>query len=187
MPCIKNTEAIMALNVFNNVELETERLVLRNFRNEDKQEFYSIIQDPQLYKTLPEDHMYNLEEVNNIVNWFIYRYDQNTLGDIAKFPLVISLKENNQIIGDIGIGNYFKDKTATEVFYFINSTYWNKGYVSEAMEVFMKYIRENKLAKRLIANIVQGNVASEKILIKNGFKYFDHKYDDERIFYELIM
>jgi len=150
--------------IFNNLVIETDRLVLRNFMKSDKNEFYDIVQDPKLYATLPEDHMYTYDEVNEIVNWFIERYEKNTINDIAKFPLAIKMKENNKMIGDIGIGQYSQDKKEIEVFYFINSQYWNQGYASEAMEAFMKYLMRNRIVNHLIANYVKGNIASEKYL-----------------------
>ena len=157
------------MSLFENVEIHTERLKLRCFINTDKEDFYSILQDPVLYKTLPNDHMYNREEVNEIIDWFLEKYKENTIENIEKFTLAIILKEENRIIGDIGIGKYSKDETKTEFFYFINSRYWNRGIVSEAARVFLEYIQINELAKELIADVVIGNTASCRILEKNGF------------------
>jgi len=72
-----------------------------------------------------------------------------------------------------------------EIFYFINPQYWNKGYVSEAAEVFLKYAKENKLVSSLIATVVPHNIASIKILLKNGFEKIDYKDDLNRNVYEL--
>jgi [ribosomal protein S5]-alanine N-acetyltransferase len=136
------------------VRLETERLLLRCFTKADKKEFYELIQDPSLYATLPEDHMYNREEVSEIIDWFVYRYEVNTLEEIHKFPLAIILKEDGKMLGDIGIGAYSQDREATEVFAFIGSKYWNRGYVSEAMARLMDYVREQGLAKRIFCELL---------------------------------
>ena len=175
----------MRNNMFKNVVLETERLILRNFTYEDKNRFFTITRDPKLYETLPEDHMYSIDEISDIIDWFINQYENNSLENIPKFPLAIILKEDNKLIGDIGIGYYSNDKSKMEIFYFINSEFWNKGYVSEAVHVFLKYVKENKLVSSLIGAVVSHNIASIKILIKNGFKKIDYKDSHNRNVYEL--
>lgn len=175
----------MCNSLFENVNIETNRLNLRCFTLEDKEEFYKIIQDPILYETSPEDHMYNREEVDEIIDWFVSRYSKNIIGNIPKFPLAIVLKDEGNIIGNIGIGHYMLDKSKMEIFYFINSGYWHKGYTSEAIEAFLEYIKENHMVDSLIGTVVDKNVASKKILTKNGFKKIEHNYDDKREMYLL--
>jgi RimJ/RimL family protein N-acetyltransferase len=175
----------MEKTVFKSVILKTERLILRNFVKEDKGSFYKITQDPKIYETLPEDHMYSEEEISEIIDWFIEQYDNNTLENIPKFPLAIVLKDENKIIGNIGIGKYSNDQEKIEIFYFLNSQYWNKRYVTEAVDEFLRYIKDNKLVPSLIGVVVPSNIASKKILTNNGFKKIDHKYNDNREMYEL--
>jgi len=172
-------------NMFKNVVIETDRLILRNFTYKDKNEFYSITRDIKLYETLPEDHMYSIDEISEIIDWFISQYDNNSLENITKFPLAIILKESNKLIGNIGIGQYSNDKSKMEIFYFINSEYWNKGYVSEAVDVFLKYVKENNLATSLIGAVVSHNIASIKILLKNRFNKINCIDSHNRNIYEL--
>jgi ribosomal-protein-alanine N-acetyltransferase len=72
-----------------------------------------------------------------------------------------------------------------EIFYFINSHCWNKGYTTEAVKIFLAYIKENKLVSSLIGTIMPRNIASSKILINNGFKKIVNEYNDERDIYEI--
>ena len=172
-------------NIFKDILLETNRLILRNFNNEDKNEFFKITRDPLIYETLPEDHMYSKNEISEIIDWFIHQYNMNSLGNILKFPLAIILKNEQILIGDIGIGQYSMDKSKMEILYFINSKYWNKKYMTEALDVFLKYVKDHKLVSSLIGTIVPKNIASSKLLIKNGFIKIKHDYNDIRDMYEL--
>jgi len=177
----------MSNRLFQNIRIETPRLILRSFSIKDKDEFFDIIQDPAIYKTLPEDHMYNREEVDCIIDFFLSCYSKNKTGYIPKFPLAITLKPKGEIIGNVGIGHYSLDDTETEIFYFINSNYWNKGYTSEAVSVFLNYVKSNKLVNELIGTVVSNNIASIKILENNGFQKFEHAYDDNRKFYRRVI
>jgi len=172
-------------NIFKDIFLETNRLILRNFTNEDKNEFFEITRDPLIYETLPEDHMYSKNEISEIIDWFIHLYSMNSLGNIPKFPLAIILKNEQKLIGDIGIGQYSMDKSKMEIFYFINSKYWNKKYMTEALDVFLKYVKDHKLVFSLIGTVVPKNIASSNLLIKNGFIKIKHDYKDTRDMYEL--
>ena len=173
------------MEIFRNVRIETPRLVLKSFRHEDKDTFYKLIQDPQIYKTMPEDHMYNREEVGEIVDYFIHCSSVNKVNNVPKFSLVITLRESGEMIGDIGIGHYSNDGQRTEIFYFLNSKFWNNGFASEAAGVLLRYVKENRIVEKLIGTVVPGNEASARILKKNGFRRIEHSYDDEREFYEL--
>jgi ribosomal-protein-alanine N-acetyltransferase len=177
----------MSNELFQNIRIETERLILRSFKADDKNEFFEIIQDPAIYKTLPEDHMYNREEVDGIIDFFLSCYSTNKIGYIRKFPLAITLKLKGEIIGNVGIGYYSQDESKMEIFYFINSKYWNKGYTSEAVSEFLNYVKSNKLVSELIGTVVSNNTASIKILEYNGFQKFEHTYDDSRIFYRRVI
>jgi ribosomal-protein-alanine N-acetyltransferase len=167
------------------ISINSERLLLRNFITEDKEEFHKILQDPEIYKTLPEDHMYNENEVSQMLDWFIETYGINRKGNVVKIPLAIILKSTNQLIGDIGIGQFSFDESKTEIFYFINSKYWGNGYVSEAMKVFMEYIYKLKIADYLVASVVPINTASQRILLKNGFSEIENTYNNHDKIYEL--
>jgi len=170
---------------FSDVYLETKRLILRSFTSSDKEEFFKILQDEKIYKTLPEDHMYNEQEVSEIIDWFVATYNKNEKEHVYKIPLAIVLKETDEIIGDIGIGQLSFDEKETEIFYFINSRYWNNGYVSEAMDSFMKYIGNINIVDKLVAAVVPGNTASQRILLKNGFSEIDNPYNNDNRIYEL--
>jgi RimJ/RimL family protein N-acetyltransferase len=176
----------MGISVFNNVFLETKRLILKNFTHEDKDDFFHITRDTKIYETLPDDHMYSMEEISKIIDWFIYQYDHNTLENIPKFPLAIFLKKENALIGNIGIGHYSGDESMMEIFYFLNSQYWNKGFMTEAFEIFLEYVKKHKFVSSLIGAVVPKNIASIKILEKKGFKAISHEYNDKRIIYELV-
>ena len=180
----------MINSIFKNIFLETDRLILRNFVKEDRNDFFTITRDPNIYETLPEDHMYSIDEISEIIDWFIYQYDNNTIKNIPKFPLAILLKNEQKLIGDIGIGHYASNKSKMEIFYFINSNYWNNGYVSEATEVFLKFVKENKLVTSLIGTVVPKNIGSKRILLKNGFQKMGNDYIEDkhkREIYELKM
>jgi len=172
-------------NVFKEVYLESERIIIRNIIQEDKKDLFELYQDPSINESFLVNR--SIEEVSGIIDWYIKHYDINTLETIPIFNLAIIQKNEQKLIGDIGIRNYPKDRTKNELFIMINKNYWNKGYASEATKVFLDYIKNNNLVSTLFGAISPKNIASSKILLKNGFKIMEYNFEDEYMkdFYEL--
>lgn len=173
------------MSVFENVRIETNRLVLRNFTHDDVQAFYELAQDPEIYRTLPEDHPYDRGEVREIIQYFLDCYRSNARGDVSKFALAITIRESGQLIGDVGIGRFSRDSRRHEIFCFLGSQYWGQGYGSEAVGALLAYVRGHCLVDTLVAAVVPRNVASAQILHNNGFYPVEHSYDDDRDLYVL--
>ncbi|MDR1403310.1 MAG: GNAT family N-acetyltransferase [Tannerellaceae bacterium] len=68
------------------------------------------------------------------------------------------------------------DYTTKEcTFYDLQREYWNNGYITEALKVVIDFGFNSLEINRIEAEVMQSNVASEKVLEKPGFK-------NERIF-----
>jgi len=77
--------------------LETERLVLRRFKESDVESVYKNWgSQRELYKFLPWDHHKNIAETLEIVRKFIARYQEP-----YRFFWCVELKETKESIGAI--------------------------------------------------------------------------------------
>jgi ribosomal-protein-alanine N-acetyltransferase len=173
------------MSVFENVRIETGRLLLRNFTHDDIEAFYELAQDPEIYRTLPEDHPYDRREVREIIRYFLDCYPSNARGNVPKFALAITIRESGQLIGDVGIGRFSRDSRRHEIFCFLGSQYWGEGYGSEAVGALLAYVREHRIVDTLVAAVVPTNVASARILQNIGFRPAEHSYEDDRDLYVL--
>ena len=82
----------------------------------------------------------------------------------------IFLKKNKEHIGNIKIGNIKSKHKSAEISYFIGEKkYWNKGIGSLAIKKVSQEAKKKKI-KKLIAECLDINIASQAILKKNGFK-----------------
>ncbi len=81
---------------------ETERLYIRPYRADDYEQSYALMQDKALYRFLHFDVM-NAEAYQGLFHWLIQSYESK--GNDYKYSFAILLKETNQIIGWVGIGN----------------------------------------------------------------------------------
>ena len=72
------------------------------------------------------------------------------------------------------------EKLVVEVGFFINPNYRNNGYASTALKLLSDWAFTNKV-KTITAQTDKSNIASQKVLEKNGFQ-IDKKSKNE-IFY----
>ena len=139
------------------IEVETERLILKNLGNADKQRLVALTGDLKVSKTLSnvpypytdDDADYCLKMVSN-----------------SEFNLSIFL--NNALIGGVGLTP--KDDDFYELGYWLGVDYWEQGYGTEGVRGLLDYAETNTPHKRFKPNVYKGDVASAKGLEKVGFK-----------------
>lgn len=78
------------------MQLETERLILRELTMDDFNDLYEIISDEETMKHYPKP--FDKDKVKNWIEWNIENYKVFGFGLCA-----VVLKENGKMIGDCGI------------------------------------------------------------------------------------
>ena len=92
----------------------------------------------------------------------------------------IVYKPENCIVGSISLKSKLKKKKFSEFFeigYGISKKYWNLGIASNAINLFLKILKENKSLNIFMAETDKDNIASQKVLRKNGFVKIDTHND----------
>ena len=119
----------------------------------------------------------NLNVSRNLLNIFPYPYTiedsrwWTTVGykEIAGIHKAIDLE--GECIGSIGITPVENEyKHSWEVAYWLGEPHWGKGYGTEALGLITTYAFQNTDAKRLFAQVLASNIASQKILDKCGYQ-----------------
>lgn len=143
--------------------IETKRLIIREFREDDAKDYYEFARTENVFKYMPINKLTSLEEAEKVVRENIKSYYQK-----GAYRLAIVLKDVHKVIGYIGLSKYDLSVYTCQVVYAIGEEYWHNGYVSEALASFITYLKgQNK--KLIIAGHVKENIASGKVLLKNGF------------------
>lgn len=88
---------------------------------------------------------------------------ENTTGKLIITDL------SGEIVGEAGFSQNRHYLDGREVYYRIFSAHRGKGYASEALRLLTAYFFKATSMSRLEAVTVTGNIASEKVLDKNGF------------------
>ena len=148
------------------VEIKTERLLLRPFRESDLQDFYEYCKVDgvgQMAGWLPHK---NLEESRVILDMFIR--EKKTL----------ALEHRGKVIGSLGIEFYketdypeFSDLPGREIGYVLSKEYWGQGLMPEAVNAVIRYLFEVENLDFLICGHFARNNRSRRVIEKCGFRY----------------
>jgi RimJ/RimL family protein N-acetyltransferase len=83
---------------------------------------------------------------------------------------------NDDLIGGVGLTPAEDD--FFELGYWLGFDYWRQGYATESVKGLLNYAKANTPYKKFKANVFKENVASAKVLEKNGFK----RVEDREVF-----
>lgn len=143
--------------------LESKRLILRRLKEADAKDiFYNYATDPDVTKYLTWNEHENINVTESLLRQWV-KEDENDYPNITRFG--ITLKGQDSIIGSIVLVKHGDDY---EIGYVLSKKYWNKGYMSEALELFLSYLK--KLGYKKVPITAQvSNIASNKVIQKmNG-------------------
>ena len=145
-------------------KLETERLVLRKFQEKDYQAMFDNWASQEEVATgagWPKHE--NPEDTKELVKMWVEEYKQDNV-----FNWIIELKKVP--IGSITVVRKDLYNHTCELGYNIGKEYWKQGYATEAIKKVVEYLFETGLFETITAQCFEHNIASIRVLEKNGFK-----------------
>ncbi len=156
--------------------IETRRLVLREFDKDDFLSIHSYASDPKVSKYQPWGP--NSEaETQAFLNLNIKYQSDNPRYD---YEIGVVRKEDNKLIGSCGIHVSSPDNKEGWIGYCYNQEYWGNGYASEAAEVIIEFGFKQLNLHRIFATCDPNNIGSVKVLEKVGMsregRLRQHKY-----------
>ena len=146
----------------NTPTLETERLILRKFTEDDLEALFLILKDEEVNKFLPWYPMKDLEETKKFYEErYAAKYAQPQAYDYA-----ICLKKDNYPIGYIKV-----DMEEHHDFgYGLRKEFWHKGIVTEAGKAVIEQVKGDGLPY-ITATHDRNNPRSRMVMQACGMKY----------------
>lgn len=148
--------------------LETDRLILRPFQNEDACAIYhNWANDPEVTRYLMWPCHESIETTRTVLAEWIGQY-----GNKEHYLWAIVLKEYGaQPIGSISVVEKNDRIEMVHIGYCIGRKWWNQGITSEAMAAVIKFLFEEVKVNRIESRHDPRNANSGKVMLKCGLKY----------------
>lgn len=143
--------------------LETERLILRSWREEDADDLYTYASDPDVGPPAGWPPHTSVENSCEIIRTVLSEPD----------TFAVCLKENGKPIGSIGFhrNDLAEDDDEYELGYWIGKPYWGQGLIPEASREMLRYAFEDLKMNRIWCGYYDGNEKSHRVQEKLGFVY----------------
>lgn len=147
------------------MQMETERILLRYWREEDAEALFKYASDPDIGPHAGWTPHESVEESIEIIQTY---FNNGTTWAIV-------LKETDEPIGCIcyythEMSNIPMGKNDCEVGYWVAKPYWNRGICTEALKLLLDYCLHIKHFDNIWADYFTGNPISGRVLRKCGFE-----------------
>ncbi len=108
--------------------IHTERLTLRKPTYEDVRPLLELSQDDEVMLFYGMEPFKEEKQSREEIDWFLKIWKEKT-----GTRWVITLKGQDDFIGEIGFYEYEKKHRRAEIGYKLSRAYWRKGYMTEAL------------------------------------------------------
>ncbi len=146
---------------------ETERLIVRVFREEDARLLYENHLDDEVRTWFPNECYADREEALDAVRF----YRACAAGGRLPFVLAAELKETGELIGDTGLSEVEGKPDETEIGYCIGRADRGRGVAAELLEAMVAFAFRRFGCRVIWGRVVKGNDASARVLEKCGFRF----------------
>jgi len=147
-------------------EIETDRLLLRRWRDEDLDAYARICADPEVMQYMRVGGPLTREQTEQRVAAAIRHWEERDFGLWA-----VEEKATGAFIGRIGI-LYHEDwpegEHKTEVGWLLDRSCWGRGLATEGARASLRYGFEELGLERIISIIRPENTASRRVAEKAG-------------------
>jgi len=148
-------------------KLETERLILRKFKEEDAVDmFENWASDSEVTKYLTWAAHSTVEVSKQITDLWVSGYS-NT----EHYQWAIELKDIGEVIGSIGLVDLDNNNENCEIGYCMGKAFWGKGIMTEAFSELISFLFKEIGFERIGARHDVDNPASGHVMEKCGLKY----------------
>lgn len=135
---------------------ETERLILRRYRQEDLQDLYEYLSDQEVVEYEPYKPL-TFDETKENLQWRIGTDEM----------IAVALKHSHKMIGNVYLGK--REFEALEIGFVFNRHYWGHGYAAESCGALIRQAFANGV-HRIYAECDPCNMRSWKLLETLGFR-----------------
>jgi ribosomal-protein-alanine N-acetyltransferase len=146
------------------MQLETERLILRRFREEDEDVMARLFANPDFMRFslgVFTERKQTVAFLDKVIGW-------DRAGIPSQFAVVLHGEE--AVIGYCGFFHHADVPVEIEIGYRLDPDYWNRGLITEAARPVRDHGFADLELPRVISLIHPENMPSRRVAQKNGMK-----------------
>lgn len=166
------------------IYLETERLILRDYTENDFDAYFRLKNDDRTMYYLQD---IRLDSAADAKAEFDDVLKDASESDRKFYFLHMELKETHEQIGSIGY-TVIADTPVGKIVhlgYFTYPKFWGSGYTSEALQTVLEFAFTRNNVYRVTTGCLAENIGSERVMQKNGMikeaEHIDYEWHDGKM------
>jgi RimJ/RimL family protein N-acetyltransferase len=159
------------------VEIETPRLLLRQFKKTDWKEVHEYAADPEVARYME----WGPNTVDDTVAFVEMTLHHQKEKPRRFFDFAVTLKDSGKLIGACGFRLHPALEEQADVGYVFNKKYWRQGYGAEACGAVLDLGFSKFNLHRMFATCDGNNVGSAGVMRKCGMRQEGHFVQDKKI------
>ena len=149
--------------------VETERLILRPFREHDLDDYTALIQAPEVRASLHSPDDIGREQAWQQMAAWLGQWELRGTGHWAAIE-----KASGAFVGRVGSHRPERaDWPGIEIGWALHPDHWGKGYATEAGRASIEYALAHHDVDAVFSVILPENAASEAVARRLGFELFE--------------
>lgn len=171
---LRDPNKVIRLDEPSDTIIETERLILRQWRDSDLQAMSDINQDPRVMEHFPATK--TTEETKAFING-----SKALFNEVGYCFYAAELKKTHELIGFVGIAPVYEMPCtpAIEIGWRLGAKFWGHGLATEAAKAVINYAFNILELDELVSFTATTNKKSEQVMQRLGFSRceqddFDH-------------
>ncbi|MCK7615982.1 GNAT family N-acetyltransferase [Roseibium sediminicola] len=146
--------------------LETERLILRSWKDEDLDPFAEMCADPEVMRYFPD--LWPRDRSALLISKSMDKLDAEGF-----CLLPVEIRETGEFIGFVGLNSSNPDMPApfdpsVEIGWRLKQSAWGKGYASEAARAWLRFGFETVGLEEIVSFTIPDNLPSQKVMKRIG-------------------
>lgn len=157
----------MSLNHSGTMTIETERLILRKFNENDLEDiFFNWANNDEVTKYLSWFTHTDINQTKKVLSIWIENYQY-----IDNYNWAIQLRESDEVIGNISLCFLDDWNLSAEVGYCLSQAYWGNGYMTESSLAVLDFCFNTVQFNRITGCCIDWHENSIRVLKKCGMKF----------------
>ncbi len=145
-------------------QLETERLVLKEFKPEHAADIFKLLSDERVTRHEAREPLTGLEQAERYVHLRQFITRKKSEGIIW----AMSPQDGDEVIGDIGYTPHHGHNA--EIGFKLRPDHWSGGLMTEAIHAVARFLFTQTETRRIEATTRPLNIAAARALEKTGFQ-----------------
>ncbi|MGW0759358.1 GNAT family N-acetyltransferase [Streptomyces sp. NPDC002814] len=155
--------------------LETPRLLLRRWRQEDVAPLTAINADPEVMRWIGDGSVRNEQQTRSGIETMERKWEARGFGLFA-----VEIRATGELAGFTGLSipDFLPEVLpAVEVGWRLGRAHWGQGLATEAATAAVRFGIEERGLERIVSIAQAGNAASERVMVKLGMHLFCETVD----------